>query len=154
MGDSDGSKCVQNERKQKSTAVIAPLIMTQPPVLTAYEESSSNAKEKPLTREGEEVSPFEDLMREHGILNRILLIYEEILSRMESRTPFPPELLMEASRLVRSFIEDHHGKLEEDCIFPKFEKAGKLVDLVKVLREQHQTGRRLTDHILALAALR
>src|SRR5208282_2674039 len=30
-------------------------------------------------------------------------------------------------------------------------KAGKLVDLVKVLREQHIAGRRLTDQIIQLA---
>jgi hemerythrin-like domain-containing protein len=34
--------------------------------------------------------------------------------------------------------------------FPRFEKAGKLVDLVDVLRAQHQTGRALTDRVLRL----
>lgn len=32
--------------------------------------------------EEEEISPAEDLMREHGVLNRILLIYEEAVSRV------------------------------------------------------------------------
>ena len=32
----------------------------------------------------EEIPPTEDLMREHGVLNRILLIYEEIIKRGES----------------------------------------------------------------------
>ena len=38
-------------------------------------EEQKGKKEK--GRETEEISPAEDLMREHGLLNRILLIYEE-----------------------------------------------------------------------------
>ena len=58
---------------------------------------------------------------------------------------------MSAAKIVRSFLEDYHAKLEEDYIFPRFEKAGKLVALVKTLRQQHDAGRRLTDQIVQLA---
>lgn len=51
----------------------------------------------------------------------------------------------------RGFIEDYHEKLEEDFLFPRFEKAGQHVDLTRVLREQHQAGRRVTDVTLRLA---
>ncbi len=126
-------------------------MMMRHPGTTAHGKPSPHMKGKSLTRDDDEISPIEDLMREHGILNRILLIYEEVLSRMESRVPFPPEVLSDAARLVRYFVEDHHGKLEEDCLFPRFDKDKKLADLVKVLRAQHRIGRRLTDHIMALA---
>ncbi len=136
---------------RKSTVAITPLMMMRNPLLTARGKLSANTKGKPLVHEGCGISPCEELMREHGILNRILLVYEEILSRMESRIPFPPVVLSDAARLVRDFIEDHHGKLEEDCLFPRFEKDGTLADLVKVLREQHRIGRCITGHIMALA---
>ncbi len=139
------------EMDKRRTVVIEPHLMLQLPAPAEQGKYISCAGEKPLTHEGEEVSPFEDLMRKHGILNRILLIYEEILSKMESRASFPPEAHADAARLVRDFMEDHHGKLEEDCLFPRFDKDGNLADLVKVLREQHRAGRRLTDHILELA---
>ena len=43
----------------------------------------------------EEVSPAEDLMREHGVLNRILLVYEECVRRLSARRPdFAPRLLV------------------------------------------------------------
>jgi hemerythrin-like domain-containing protein len=61
----------------------------------------------------------------------------------------PPGVLPEAAGLIRRFIEDYHEKLEENHIFPRFEKAGKMVDLVKVLRQQHQAGRKITDFLLA-----
>jgi hemerythrin-like domain-containing protein len=100
----------------------------------------------------EEVTPGEDLMREHGVLNRILLVYEEVIRRIDTREAFPPDIVPSAAGIVRRFIEDYHEKLEEDYLFPRFEQAGRLVDLVTVLRTQHQRGRGLTDDIVRLAA--
>jgi hemerythrin-like domain-containing protein len=102
-------------------------------------------------KDEEDVSPPEDLMREHGVLNRILLIYDEYLRRLHAGEKVEPGLLAAAAKIVRMFIEDYHEKLEEDHLFPRFEKAGKQVELVKVLRDQHQAGRRLTDEILQSA---
>ena len=99
------------------------------------------------------VGPPEDLMREHGVLKRVLLIYGETLRRIDAKQDFPPEALAEAAGIIRSFVEDYHEKLEEDFLFPRFEKANRLVDLVEVLREQHQAGRRVTDVTMRLANL-
>ncbi len=100
----------------------------------------------------EEVAPAEDLMREHGVLNRILLIYEEGLRRLDARQDLPPKALAGAAGIIRRFIEDYHEKLEEESLFPRFEKARKLVDLVAVLRAQHEAGRRLTADIQSIAS--
>src|SRR5690242_18379987 len=100
--------------------------------------------------EAEEVSPGEDLMREHGVLNRVLLIYEEVGRRIQARQTYPAEVLTGSAGIVRRFIEDYHEKLEEDQLFPRFEKTGRLVDLVAVLRTQHQRGRGLTADVLRL----
>jgi len=98
-----------------------------------------------------EIPATEDLMREHGILNRILLIYEEAMRRLRKKDEVPPEVFRQPAMLVRKFIEDYHETLEECFIFPRFEKKQKLVDLVTVLRRQHQAGRGLTDAILRAA---
>jgi hemerythrin-like domain-containing protein len=101
----------------------------------------------------EEVSPAEDLMREHGVLNRILLIYEECQRRLSTRRPdFAPRLLADGARIIRTFVEDYHEKLEEDHLFPRFEKAGVQTDLVAILRRQHRAGRTLTGELLHLAS--
>src|SRR5438552_4822219 len=92
--------------------------------------------------EPEEVGAAEDLMREHGVLNRILLVYEEGLRRLRVKEDVPPDVFHKPALMVRKFVEDYHEKLEENFIFPEFEKRKKLVDLVKVLREQHQAGRK------------
>src|SRR5438874_9129200 len=107
-------------------------------------------KEKAKTAEGdkgkeEEVSPAEDLMREHGVLKRILLVYGEAIVRIDQKAELSPDPIMDAAKMVRAFVEDYHEKLEEDFLFPRFRKANKLVDLVEVLLQQHQGGRKLTD---------
>jgi hemerythrin-like domain-containing protein len=96
----------------------------------------------------EEVTPSEDLMREHGVLNRILLIYDACRLRLVSNEPFDLAVLHNSSQIIRTFIEDYHEKLEEDFLFPRFEKANQLTDLVRVLRSQHLAGRTLTDQIM------
>lgn len=107
--------------------------------------AKSPGKEEP--KEGEKISPPEDLMREHGVLRRILLIYEDIQGRFDSGKEFPPETLSSAAEIIQKFIEQYHEKLEEDYLFPRFEKAGKLVELVTILKEQHKAGRLLTQYI-------
>ena len=110
------------------------------------------SQKTPGKKEGaEEVSPTEDLMREHGALNRVLLIYEEIGHRIMNGKDFDPATLGSAARIIKKFIEEYHEKLEEDHLFPRFEKARKLTDLVATLRTQHAAGRQVTAKILQLA---
>ena len=97
------------------------------------------------------VSPAEDLMREHGALNRLLLIYDEELRRIENKQHVEIAILAGAADIIRRFVEDYHEKLEEDYLFPRFRKADKLVPLVDTLLQQHQAGRRLTEQIRTLA---
>jgi hypothetical protein len=103
--------------------------------------AAEEKKEKPE----EDVGALADLMREHGVLNRVLLIYEEGLRRLRAKEKVTPDVFHKTATLVRKFVEDYHEKLEENFIFPEFEKRKKLVDLVKVLRRQHQAGRAVTD---------
>lgn len=96
----------------------------------------------------DEVSPVEDLMREHGVLNRLLLIYDDISRKMDLHQAIPLNSLRSSAKIIKNFIENYHEKLEEEYVFTRFEKAEKMTDLVKTLREQHQKGRVLTDYIL------
>jgi hemerythrin-like domain-containing protein len=100
--------------------------------------------------EDKEVSPPEDLMQEHGLLNRVLLIYDAGRTRLEAGTPFPLGTLSDAAGIIRTFVEDYHEKQEENYLFPRFKKANQLTDLVDVLLAQHQAGRVLTDQIIQL----
>lgn len=95
----------------------------------------------------EEIPCTEDLMQEHGVLNRVLLIYEEIIRRIDDGE-FPIKALAQAVTIIQDFIQNHHEKLEENYIFPLFEKQHKELDLVKTLRKQHNKGREITAELL------
>ena len=90
-------------------------------------------------------------MREHGVLKRVLMIYREAMRLIEANEKLPVDPLAKSAKLIRSFVEDYHEKLEEDYLFPRFRQANKLTDLVDVLALQHQKGRVVTAHILQLA---
>lgn len=119
-------------------AAAAPALLAQP----------KQGKEQEGKGE-EEVSTNEDLMREHGVLKRVLLVYDEVTRRIRAGRDFPPQAVTDSAKIIRDFIENYHEKLEEDYLFPRFRKAGQLVELVDVLLAQHQAGRRVTERILA-----
>ena len=106
-----------------------------------------------------DVTTNENLMRDHGILRRVLLMYAEIARRIDAKEDFPLQTAIDCANIIRNFIEDYHQKLEDEHIFPLFRTyyrrndvlrlyAQKLLDVVEILSNQHQVGRRLTDRIL------
>ena len=99
-------------------------------------------------QEEAEVTPSEDLMREHGVLRRVLLVYEEAARRLSGGEKPPTELLATTAGIVRKFVEGYHERVEETEVFPRLQKAGKQLELVRTLLAQHQAGRKLTATIL------
>jgi hemerythrin-like domain-containing protein len=102
-------------------------------------------------KDEDEVAPTEDLMREHGVLRRILLVYGEVIRRIDAKQEVKPEWISSSATIIREFIEDYHEKDEEEYVFPRLQKAGKLTDLVTILLAQHRAGRRVTADLLRLA---
>jgi hemerythrin-like domain-containing protein len=102
---------------------------------------------------GGEVTATEDLMREHGVLRRALLVYTATAIKLRM-TPasIPPEALQKTAKLFRAFGEDYHEKrLEEIYIFPAVKKAGGPAGgYPDVLVVQHERGREITDYILSI----
>src|ERR1700682_3416505 len=112
----------------------------------------AQAREKEQRSEKEPaVTPPEDLMREHGVLDRVLLVYEAGLRKFDANKDFDPAVLTSAAQIIRDFIENYHEQSEEQAVFPRFKKAGKLVPLVDTLLAQHKAGRKVTETILQAA---
>ena len=100
-----------------------------------------------------EVTAAEDLMREHGILRRALLVYQESVMRLrQDAASVPPDGLEKVANLFRVFGEDYHEKkLEEVFIFPLVKKSpGTAAGYVDVLLAQHARGREITDYVLSI----
>jgi hemerythrin-like domain-containing protein len=111
--------------------------------------------EKPTSEQakGGEVTATEDLMREHGVLRRVLFVYSEAADRLRANHAAPVlDSLQKSTKLFRAFGEDYHEKqLEEAYIFPAVKKAGRdAAGLPDILLAQHNRGREITDYILAV----
>jgi hemerythrin-like domain-containing protein len=112
-------------------------------------------QEKPKQENKEpEVTATEDLMREHGVIRRALLVYAETAPRLrQNAASVDAAAIRQAAQLFRTFGEDYHEKmLEEDHIFPVIRRMNKpeLTHYAEVLIQQHARGREITDYILAV----
>ncbi|MCE5279321.1 MAG: hemerythrin domain-containing protein [Planctomycetaceae bacterium] len=97
-----------------------------------------------------DISAAEDLMREHALLHRLLVVYDEGARRIDAGEDAPLKPLGEAAAVVRTFVEDYHERLEETHVFPRARADARFTALVDVLQAQHNAGRRLTDAIREL----
>jgi hemerythrin-like domain-containing protein len=98
------------------------------------------------------VTAVEDLMREHGVVDRLLLVYDEAASRLEHGMRVDDLVLESAVLLVRRFVEDYHAMLEEEYVFPTFLEHGDHGGLVAILVRQHVAARKITDHVLDMVS--
>jgi hemerythrin-like domain-containing protein len=95
------------------------------------------------------IPPDDDLMREHGVLKRVLLCYRELVSRAQSGTQLQVQPVHDAALIIHDYIEGFHEGLEEAYIFPRLRRIGQLEETVTTLLVQHAKGRVLTQQILA-----
>src|SRR5258708_25083069 len=141
------SKLFLNSRRHLLVGAAGSLLLSA----SAFADSRRQATPKKKTAESIPVTPTEDLMREHGVLQRILLIYEAGSRRISQGEDIDPAVFSQAAETMRDFIHDYHEKSEEEHVFPRFKKAGRMVELVDVLMVQHTAGRKLTERILQTA---
>jgi hemerythrin-like domain-containing protein len=102
---------------------------------------------------GGEVTATEDLMREHGVLWRALLVYSAAAIKLRSNpSSIPPDTLQKTAKLFRAFGEEYHEKkLEEAYIFPAVKKdGGEAASYPDILVAQHNRGREITDYIISV----
>jgi hemerythrin-like domain-containing protein len=100
----------------------------------------------------EDVGAVEDLMREHGILRRAILVFRECADRLRGAQTVEGAALHKTAQLFRSFGEDYHErKLEEENIFPVLRKAGGApATMVETLIAQHNRGREIIDYVMGM----
>lgn len=96
---------------------------------------------------GKPLPAGENLMQEHAVLGRVLLIYENLAHRFERGKSDPANCMMSATEIIINHIQGQHERVEELIIFPVLRQANVLTDLVSVLVAQHKAGQELTDAI-------
>lgn len=139
--------CRKGDRAEPDTTTAAASASAVPTTNAAQAPKSDDKKD-----EGEEVGAVEDLMREHGVIRRVIVVYRESAARLRTKpASVTPDALQKAAKLMRSFGEDYHEKqLEEAHIFPALAKSAAVAGTVNTLITQHQRGRDITEYILAV----
>lgn len=139
-----------------ATGLAAPALLLRPAVAQDAEKNKSLGEKLVDTVTGgnhdpKQVTPPEDLMREHGLLDRVLLIYEASIGKLGSNADVDPALITQSAEIVRDFIHNYHEESEEKQVFPRFQTAGQMIALVDVLWKQHKAGKKVTEKIIHLA---
>jgi hemerythrin-like domain-containing protein len=124
-------------------------------ILLAACAKSSDKDEDKGEPKSSEVTATEDLMREHGVLRRALLVYAETVPKLRAdASSVSPDGLQKTAKLFRGFGEDYHEKkLEEAYIFPAVKNGGgAAAALPDILITQHNRGREITEYILSITS--
>jgi iron-sulfur cluster repair protein YtfE (RIC family) len=140
---------IRSRRELLKTSFSAAALLVVPAAMSA---APAAAEKKGAEGKEPEVTATEDLMREHGILRRALLVYRESAMRLRKEPArVDGAALRETALLFRAFGEQYHEKLlEEERIFPVVKKrGGEAARYADILVAQHQRGREITDYILA-----
>ncbi len=133
----------------RRSVLLAPMLAA-PAILPAAQQPTRSAGKQSEGNEPE-VTATEDLMREHGVIRRALLVYFEVVPKLrQNAASVDPAALHRTAQLFRKFGEDYHERmLEEQHIFPVVRKNGpQLARYADILIAQHQRGREITDYIL------
>ena len=104
---------------------------------------------KPPPEKEKKIGAVEDLMREHGVLRRVLLVYRQTAVKLRAGAKVDPKQIRHAAQLFRDFGENYHERmLEQAYVFPSLRKAeSPTAPLVNILVAQHDRGRDITDYI-------
>ena len=137
--------------RRAALTLVAGLALGASTLTLAGCKGGGEEKEKKGEGGEAEVTANEDLMREHGVLRRILVAYREVAPKLAAGAPVDAAALGSAAGLFRTFGEQYHEQmLEEQHIFPIVRKAGgEAGRLADTLVAQHARGREINDFIIA-----
>jgi hemerythrin-like domain-containing protein len=93
------------------------------------------------------MSANEDLMMEHGLLSRLLLILDDLTKKINLDITINTQLIKITLMIIRKFFQDHHEKTEEKYIFPRLINTVHNDDVLELIN-QHKVARCLVDSII------
>jgi hemerythrin-like domain-containing protein len=123
-----------------------------PPAPMASAAAASAADAGDEEEKDDDVSATEDLMREHGVIRRVLVIYRESAIKLRaSAATVSADVLQRSAKLMQTFGENYHERqLEEAHIFPAVKTAGGAAAAeIDTLLAQHRRGREISEYVLA-----
>jgi len=110
--------------------------------------AKKEAKPPPAPPE-KKIGAVEELMRQHGVLRRVMLVYRQTATQLRAGGKIDPKVLRQAAQLFRDFGENFHERmLEQAYVFPTLRKGeSPVASLDSTLVAQHDRGREITEYI-------
>ena len=96
--------------------------------------------------------PIGPLMIEHRLIERVIALMKEAISREEDNKQADPDLIQWFTQFIRNYADQcHHGK-EEDILFKELQKkpiSKEHKTIIDQLMEDHKWGRETTGELVA-----
>ena len=89
---------------------------------------------------------------EHGMLDRIMLAIDHTLQKAEGASKPNVTPVLKACGMIKQVVDEHHMKLEEKEIYPKFRDDRILGKLSRDLEDQHNEARKMTARMKELSS--
>lgn len=116
----------------------------------AVAPTSASASTAELDAAAKPTPTTEELMVEHGLLKRTILVYREFMRRVAASQPVSRALVLSSTQVIQDFIHGFHEPLEEGYVFPVVQRT--MPQVIADLLVQHARGREQTQIILTAAA--
>jgi hemerythrin-like domain-containing protein len=126
--------------EQEMMGRIAQVIYPDRPVQIPRTERKTEAQPKDLKYS----PPMKKLVDEHVLIKRWLALIPKVLERLDLQSEEDRQLIREGIDFIRSYADKFHHAKEEDILFKYFDEN---LDMVKVIQEDHRTGR---NHVKAI----
>jgi hemerythrin-like domain-containing protein len=100
-----------------------------------------------LDKAMDKISATEELCIEHAMLDRIFLAMDHTLKMAGSGKKADLSPIKKACGMIEAVVNQHHMKIEEDEIYPKFARDAMLSPLVEEFKVQHDEARKMVARI-------
>lgn len=102
------------------------------------QEIVKGVKQMPIT---------EELALEHGMLNRILLVLNNMIMAPDSGPRPNLNIFTMACAIMKQLVDLRHMSYEEESIYPLYDNDPEMGDIIRTLRAQHAEGRKFVDRM-------
>jgi hemerythrin-like domain-containing protein len=99
----------------------------------------------------EKIPATQELGVEHAMLDRILLAMDKTLIEAGSSSMRDLGPVNQGCHMIKELVDKHHMKIEDEYIYPRFEKGGELSDFTSTLRSQHDDMRDMVARMADLS---
>ncbi|OGG00691.1 MAG: hypothetical protein A3F83_03825 [Candidatus Glassbacteria bacterium RIFCSPLOWO2_12_FULL_58_11] len=90
--------------------------------------------------------PVKKLVEEHKLIKRCLALIPRLLEYLDLQSEADRELVLGAVDFIRNYADRFHHAKEEDILFKYFDEN---LDILKVMHQEHETGRAHVRAVLA-----